>query len=402
MNYFSTIILVALMFAIIEILFDRHPKAQNQLFTIAFISISFLVCIKYYFGPDIPQYVEHYETIAPLSKIIDGSYENNRNFEFGFNLFCSITNYLNISFWGMTCIISILYLIPIYILFKSLEHHKCLALLALVLFDYNLLLCELRQCLATSIFLFAIIAFQKRYTNISILLFIISIFFHKSTLFAIIILGIITSLSHIKIDTRAYILLIVAFLFFIILPLNNIIIPLLENLTFIPEHILHSIKHHFSKRELLQAITPIYLCTIFIIAYYSDFDNKTSKWHWTIWVCIAIIVALFQYYFLLNRLRSFFIPFVIIYTITICYKSNIKDKIPKQLFALLFIAFSVFHANSIQIQTNSMKSKVNYPSTVFDTLHSDPKTIKQKQIEEAVIFWKKDYKKKKKNDDNND
>ena len=49
-----------------------------------------------------------------------------------------------------------------------------------------------------------------------------------------------------------------------------------------------------------------------------------------------------------------------------------------------------------------MKSKVNYPSTIFDTIHSDPKTIKQKQIEEAVIFWKKDYKKKKKNNNNDD
>ena len=402
MNYFSTIILVALIFAIIEMLFDRHPKAQNQLFTIAFISIGFLTCIKYYFGPDIQQYVEHYETIVPINKILNGSYENNQNFEFGFNLFCSITNALNISYWGMTCIISILYLIPIYILFKSLEYHKCLALLALVLFDYNLLLCELRQCLATSFFLFAIISYQKKHTNLSILLFIISIFLHKSTLFAVTILGIITLLSHIKIDTRAYILLVVVFLFFIIFPLNNIIITILENITFIPEHILHSIKHHFSKREILQAIMPIYLGTVFIIAYYSDFNNKTSKWHWTIWACVAIIVTLFQYYFLLNRIRSFFIPFVIIYTITICYKSNTKDKIPRQLFALLFIIFSVFHANSIQIQTNSMKSKVNYPSTIFDTIHSDPKTIKQKQIEEAVIFWKKDYKKKKKNNNNDD
>ena len=399
MNYFSILILVALFFAIIEMLFDRYPKAQNQIFSLSFITVSFLVCIKYYFGPDISQYVEYYETLVPINEILNGNYENKWNFEIGYNLFCATLNQLNISYWGMTCVISILYLTPIYILFKQINQYKCLALLALVVFDYNLMLCQLRQCLAISIFLFAYIAYQKKHTNICILLLLTSLIFHKSAIFALTILAVIILLSHTKIDLRAYILLAITFLLFLIFPLETIITSTLEKFNFVPYHIIHSIRHHFSKSEILQAIMPVYLGAIFIIAYYSDFNKKDTKWHWFIWGCIAIIVVLFQYYFFLNRLRSFFIPFVIIYTITICTNSNKKDKIPRQLFAILFIVYSLFHARSLQIQTNSMESKINYPSTILQTSKTSPDEIRKKQLEEASIFWEEDYKNKSNHDD---
>ena len=399
MNYFSILILVALGFAVIEMLFDRHTKAQNQIFTLSFISVSFLVCIKYYFGPDISQYVEYYETLAPIKDIINGSYENKWNFEFGYNLFSAFLNHLNISYWGMTCIISILYLTPIYILFKQIDNYKCLALLALVVFDYNLLLCQLRQCLATSMVLFACIAYQKKHTNICLLLILSSTFFHKSAIFALSILAIIILLSHTKIDLRAYILLAIAFFVFLIFPLENIITSTLEKFNFVPYHVIHSIRHHFSKSEILQAIMPVYLAAIFIIAYYSDFNQKDSKWHWLTWGCVAIIVILFQYYFFLNRLRSFFIPFVIIYTITICLKSSKNDKIPRQLFTIIFITYSLFHAHSLQVQTNSMQSKINYPSTILQLSKTSHDEIRKKQLEEASVFWEEDYKNKKNEND---
>ena len=393
MNYFSILILVTLSFALIEMLFDRHPKAQNQAFTLSFITVSFLVCIKYYFGPDITQYVECYETIPPINEVLNGSYENKWNFEIGYNLFCATLNHLNISYWGMTCIVSILYLTPIYILFKQIDQYKCLALLALVVFDYNLMLCQFRQCLATSMFLFAFIAYQKKHTNICLLLLVASLFFHKSAIFALAILAVIVLLSHTKIDLRAYILLAVAFLLFLIFPLESIITSTLEKFNFVPYHIIHSIKHHFSKSEILQAIMPVYIGVIFIIAYYSNFDKKESKWHWFIWGCIAIIVILFQYYFFLNRLRSFFIPFVIIYTINICLNSERKDKIPRQLFAILFVVYTVFQARSLQIQTDSMESRINYPSTILETSKKSKEEIRKRQLEEASVFWEEDYKK---------
>jgi hypothetical protein len=144
---------------------------------------------------------------------------------------------------------------------------------------------------------------------------------------------------------------------------------------------------------------PVYLAAIFIIAYYSDFNQKDSKWHWLTWGCVAIIVILFQYYFFLNRLRSFFIPFVIIYTITICLKSSKNDKIPRQLFTIIFIAYSLFHAHSLQVQTNSMQSKINYPSTILQLSKTSHDEIRKKQLEEASIFWEEDYKNKKNEND---
>lgn len=391
MNYFVILIITALGFSLIEMLFDKYPKAQNQLFKIAFISISFLVCIKFYFGPDITQYVEFYETIPSIKNILNNNFENPWNFEIGFNVFCGVLNTLNISFWGMTCIISILYFIPIYLLFNQIPKHRCLALLALVVFDYNLMLCELRQCLATAICLFAFIAYQKKNTNLAIILLITAIFFHKSIFFILIILTTIILTSHIKIDIRAYILLIITFALLLIIPFENIFINTLENLKIIPEHTLHSIKHHFSQKEIIQAVMPIYIGTILIIAYYSDFKQNT-KWHWIMWICTTIIIILFQYYFLLNRLRSFFIPFLIIYTIKLCIESNVKDKIPRQIFTLIFIAYALYQANSIQKHTLTMESKVNYASTIFDTIGSSPQKIKIRQLEEATTFWEKDYK----------
>ena len=86
----------------------------------------------------------------------------------------------------MTAVISTLYFIAIYQLFKQLKEAKIFALMILVIMDIGVMYAALRQCLAISMFIFMILALQKNKTTNSIIYALLAILFHKSAIFAII------------------------------------------------------------------------------------------------------------------------------------------------------------------------------------------------------------------------
>ena len=62
--------MVAIGFGVLDLLTDRWPTLQKQIFPFVTLLAYFLLVIRYYYGPDIWTYVPHYEKIpTPLPRV---------------------------------------------------------------------------------------------------------------------------------------------------------------------------------------------------------------------------------------------------------------------------------------------------------------------------------------------
>ncbi len=394
MNYYLTILLIVLsLLALLDVAFPKQKKLGEQLFHIAFFFSFCWVGIKYYLGPDIFSYVPFYENVPSPALVLQGKGYTTHNFEIGYVLFCSVLKHVGISFWGMTFIITTIYFYAIYTLFKQIPHQKTLALYALCLLDYNLILYEYRQCLAVSFFIFSYFAYKNRRYVWLLVFSIIAISMHKSAIFIYFASLALIPFWHLRIDKRVYILLCFLFLTLLFIPLKPILLTLAAQLP-LSQAAYSSIALHLKWGNTIQLIFPIYLLLIVNLAYYTQFNDKQNqKWHWFMWCCIAVIVFLYQYWFFLNRLRSYFLPFLLIYVFKTLVFSNKKDIWLRQLFVLVFFAYGAYFLIGNYIQSKKLVSKTNNISTVLERIRNSEEELKKRQMAEAKKYWLYDFKK---------
>lgn len=388
MNYLTILLIVLLLLSLVELSFAKHKVLCDQLFHIAFAFTAFWVGIKYYIGPDIFSYVPFYETIQPLKDILGGHYKG--DFEIGFAIFCSLLKSIGLSFWGMTVVITAIYFAAIYKLFKQLKSYRTFALCVLMLLDYNLALYEFRQCLAVSLFILSYYAWaEKKYLK-TLLIITMAIFIHKSAIFIYLGTLLIYVFKSIKISKKSYILIGIIFILMLLIPPISLFEKIINEIP-LSKTVYISLIHHLSEGKILQLILPVYLLTIFCLAYYGNFSKENKKWHWFMWCFIAVIVILFQYWFLLNRIRSYFTLFLLVYTINTLVNSQRKDILPKQLLVLTLIIYSVLFISGNYIKSLNQSSHTNNISTVFARLYHSEAFLKNRQMKEAIIYWEKDY-----------
>ena len=388
MNYLTILLVVLLLLSLVELSFTKHKVLCDQLFHIAFAFTVFWVGIKYYIGPDIFSYVPFYETIQPFKDIISGHYKG--SFEIGFAIFCSFFKSIGFSFWGMTVVITAIYFAAIYKVFKQLKAYRIFALFILMLLDANLVLYQFRECLAVSFYLLMVLfLFKKKYIT-SILMFIMSAAVHKSGLFMCIGTFIVYELRFIKIDKQAYSILFMLLIVFLIIPLKDFIVPIIDQFP-LQESVIDSIKHHFLLERKIQTIFVVYAIALFCTVYYSRFSKEEAKWHWIIFTCLLIIVILFQYYFILNRLRSYFLPLALVYISNAIATSEHKSVLPKQILVVSIILFAANFYRRYNVELENSISKVNIGHTIFDLKHKSEEQIKQEQMKKAAKFWKYEY-----------
>ena len=113
---------------------------------------------------------------------------------------------------------------------------------------------------------------------------------------------------------------------------------------------------------------------------------------------LILIVCLYQYYYVLNRMRSYFLPFIIIYIINSTYEyfKNNDNLLPystllKQLSILFIFVYVSYFTYSTEKSYSQTVSQFYDRSTLFDLIHEDKATIKQRQLKKAKIYWKEDF-----------
>lgn len=399
-NYMAFIMVVALAAIVADSFLSRYPNMQRQLYRLFLVLMYFLFVIRYYYGPDIWTYVPHYEEIA--SPITLWHHPEEMRFEWGYEMFCSVLSHWGVSYWWMTAIITTLYFASLAAVFHSLPKFRALAMASVILLDYNMIYAQNRQLAAVALFYFMILGLKNRKYILSVLLGIGVVLFHKTGFIPVGLMMIGVLLYHQRQSALVYNLLIAGLMIMMLIPVTSVATPILSALP-LPDSYITSIEHHLLLGRQFQIIALIYLTIMIWLSVYNAEHKKRYDWiAIEVLLGMVIIVGLYQYYYFLARMRSYFVPFIIFYLIQLGTSKEHHIKIPhlsliSQGLVVLFFLYNV-HTTRRYIQEGSqMKSHILEACTVFDLKQQSERKIRNRQMKKAEIFWRQDYRKGDKN-----
>jgi len=393
-NYAIIIMLTAIGFGFMDLLTDRWPVLQRQLFPMVTFVLYFLCIIAYFYGPDIVTYVPYYETIGSLSDVWNAQ---DNGFEMGYSLFCSGLQSLGLSYWWMTWVIKTLYFAAIVLLLRQLPRRQIFALSCVVMTDINLIMHETRQCLAVTFFIFMIMLLQHRRYVWAVLCAVVTVSMHKSGFMPVGLTLCGICMYRTRQYSAAYTLLTIVFLILVALPVQRISAPLMAGLP-LPEDYISSLAHHLSVGLQFQTVAVIYLAILMVFSLYLSYDS-TRRYTWMAFMALAgmaVIVLLYPYYFLLVRIRSYFVPFIVYYLVLVLSDAQRTRAVPygqmiKQALMLLVLFFYIHVAVSQERGARLLHSPVYRASTVFELKNASSQQIRNRQMQVAYEYWQKDY-----------
>jgi hypothetical protein len=202
-----------------------------------------------------------------------------------------------------------------------------------------------------------------------------------------------------QLDRRTFYLLIGVLVVMMILPLKDIFEPILQNFSFSRDSD-NSIEHHLLLGKKFQTILIVYILIVFIAAYhYKNLSNK--KLQWFIFFSVFILIVFYQHYYILNRLRSYFLPVLIVYLFQFLYSKNrfANTVILRQIFIVAILLYSINTIRAKYIDHNIIlsKSHIYDTSTIFDRKNYSEGEIKKRQMRKAKIYWEEEFTKNDKN-----
>jgi hypothetical protein len=141
--------------------------------------------------------------------------------------------------------------------------------------------------------------------------------------------------------------------------------------------------------DSVQAIYVVYVLLsvlLFLITRKAASTSFTARF---VFVAFAMVVLLVKYWFLLNRIRSYFIPIFLFYIL--CNLDKIEEKIYKQLSYGIFTMYICLISFVLYRKVEQSISGVNAPQTVFSLVHRSKSEIIKDTLNKCRIFWKKEY-----------
>lgn len=407
MGLITTIILVLLCFSVTEFILPSNKRIHEQLYKVAFFITFFLFTIKYYYGADVINYYKVYNNIPNSFTDFFELAKRGYVFEEGFMYFMALIKWLGFSYWWMTAIVSIIYFYAIYKLFELIPSYKILALFILVVLEYNLIFATHRQCLAVSFYILLYFAYiNKQYFRI-ILYSVLVVAMHKSGI-VIIIPTLLLWFINYSVRRIDYLVSLILFIFMAIMPLQQILMKIVTVMP-LSEGVRISLEHHILFSAESKAILLFYALIVFVLCIYTPINNGVYKKMFSIVLIGSFYISLcYQYNAILWRVRSYFIPFLVVYFFYIYnnYKDDTKvvildnfrsakKIITNSLFSVLFLCviYIYYHAYMSNVENTS---RIYENSTVFDLLHKSEDEIKKDRLGRAAKYWKLEFKKKEK------
>ena len=391
---------IALLSMVVDLLCSAYPNMQRQVYRIFFCLVYVLFLIRYYYGPDIWTYVPHYENIATPAFL--WNHPDKANFEWGYDMFCSLLHACGLSYWGMTAVITTLYFAALACLFHALPRYRLFAFATVILLDYNLLVAENRQCLAVALFVFMVVCLQKRRYMIALLLGVLVTLMHKSGFVPVglTLLGVL--LYSQRQSAMMYHILILVLMVMMLIPVSRIATPVISLLP-LPDSYTSSMAHHLQLGRQFQIVALIYLTILVWISMYNA--GKRTSYGWIaleVLIGLVIIVALYQYFFLLNRIRSYFLPFILYYLVYISCDTSRAPTIPyaaliRQGAAVLLLAYGLNSTMGYIRGAKQLHAPIARACTLLDLRTQSPKQIRDRQMRIAYRYWTEDYMKSENN-----
>lgn len=395
MNYLAFIFVLLFCLGITDFFLPQDKKLHKQIFYFTFILTYILFTIKYYYGPDITLYVSVYDNISPISDI-EGVVSYNDYFEPAFLILSSLFKTIGVSFWLFTAFISSFLFFSLFKVFSLIKYKRTFALMLYVILDFNLITFELRQSIAVSFYLLMVLNIGNKRFFKAMICCLMSILMHKSSFLVsiptIIILG---ERVNCKIIKQRGLILLGVLLFMVLFPIGSIITNLLYHIP-LPANVEDSIRFHFTLGKSIQSVLIIYLSAFICLIFYTPkINNGLSNT-----VCkvalfgLFLISILYPYYFLLNRLRSYFLPFFIVFILNLLYDSDDgKSFVRKmcyfrQIVVLLIVLCMIVKIGSFRKES---KSHILDTSTIFSLIDNNSNDVQKEQLNKAAMFWKTEF-----------
>lgn len=386
------IIFVIGMLSISDFIYPNQKKLYHDVaFKMAFLFFCIAVSIKYYVVPDISIYLPLYESLIDFSavweKLTTQSYV-----ESGFIVYCGILNFLGCDYWTMTFIISIFYFYTIYKVLTKITSCKTFALLMIAYSEQFLYLTEYRQSIAVCFFILGFLSYLDKKKWKVFLFGVLALLFHKSAWIVIPLQLLIMMMFDKKTYSRRWFLyLLFVFVLCLVIPLKSI---LMELVSYLPvNEISKSISHHLSLFKPMQIVGIVYISFLCYAYTYSSKELK-GPWNALLLLFAILVTVLYQNFFLLQRVRSYFVPLVIVYCIQLYTSERRNNQLWKQLIvcscyvACVYMLTIGYFTTKKKFEHRNMD--VNY-ETVFSLIKSEPSEIRKKKMSEASYFWKNIY-----------
>ena len=397
MSLISIAYIILIIGGVSDFMTTRTPKIEKTIYQLTLAIVAFIFTIKYYYGVDIDTYVPHYEALPNIFELINGdtSVLTGTRFEIGYSVFCCILKTFGLSFWAMTAIVQFFYFYAIHKVLSIIEHKRTFALMIVVILDSMINYTAYRQCLSVSAYYLMFISFYNKDYYKGIAYMLISVLFHKSALFIVALTLIALFFKKQQIKQTTYQVLGVVLLIALFLPLTNITSQIISYLPF-SNSTLTSIKLHLSVGKQYQIIFLVYFFSLVVIQYFSKFTtNKWSKVCGIIVLGILIICCLYQYYYLLNRLRPYFTPILVAYIFTAVQHHPTQGekhfpyrKLIYDVAALIIILYTIRFTYTL-VQHNNETERIHNYSNIFELVTTDKNEIRLRQMNLAKLFWDK-------------
>ncbi len=398
MNILIVIFVILFVLSLTDFVLLKQKRIHNQIYHVAFFITFFLFTIKYYYGADIAIYVPMYEELESPSELIKFGIARDHVFEIGFVFFCSIIKYLGFSYWWMTVIVSLIYFYSIYKLFSNIPSKKTFALYLLVILEFNLIFATHRQALSVSFFILMFLAYNdKKYIKMFIYMILTSLMHKSGVYFGVGIFFLL--LLNIKVKQNVYFVLVLLLFILIVLPIRDLVLSSINYFSLQQQTVI-SIDYHLSYARKFQPILIIYVIGLMSIFMYKNKNALHANMNIILFLGAILTVMLYQYYPILWRLRSYFIPFAIVYIFTAIHEFqmnknsldcpfNMKKYYPAlNVCIVLIVALFCFYSIIANYRAqNKLKSRIYETSTVFDLFQTDSDIIKTERLMRAYSFW---------------
>ncbi|MBR1631595.1 MAG: EpsG family protein [Paludibacteraceae bacterium] len=389
MNIFSWLFVYLMAASIAEFALQRdYPKICQQLYGLSFAVALFVVLIKYYYGSDIGAYILWYDKAGDFGQTASRAYVARSEILFFYYL--DICKRLHLTLWMSTIPLTLLYFFSIAQLFKSLKRFKVFALTLLMILDFNLIVLEARQCMAVSFVILAVLSADKRKYALSLLLLLMATFSHKSGLPMAVIIAIMMLLRSVKIDHSVYWVALVILTFAVFLP-NDFVSGILAKAHVLSSERSQSLLHHAGTTVRFQAVLAVYLLAMLCMALSKPaWKTDTERWAWIVLFGFVLLAVLYRNWFLVNRLRSYLLPFMIVYAFNMVDENHV-DQIVSQVTACVLFLFCVYSTYKYSAGLSKPEGITSADSTVLERFSHSEEELRARQAERARYYWNHYY-----------
>ena len=398
MNLITAILAVAIGFGLTDFLTERYPRLQRDIYYIAWFVISFLFAIKYYYGPDIASYVPFYKEVPSIAYILAHPKGLDYHFEPGFAIFCRVLNRCGLSFYWMTVVLSCAYFLVIHQFWKQIDSKRSFALAILVVLDFNVICYELRQCLAVVFFLVMILCLNSRRYIWALICAAAAVMCHISGIVAVLpTLAYYVIRRYSSVQTLSQ-LLFALLIIMCLVPITRLSLDFIYHLP-LSDKVIDSITHHLSLGRQVQVVFFVYAIALISLVHYSRLcQSRIDSIATAAIIGLLCIVIFYQYYYLLNRIRSYFTPLIIVFIFRVVQNVERRPikipygKLAKQLACVILMVYMIHATIALERGGRVLKNKVNETCTVFDLIDApSAEALQRRQMKRAKGFWTEDY-----------